>query len=218
MAFDIFAIGLKLGKDVFVIALANVGDGLAVGFDDFHVAVVHPDAALKVALIFLDLLGAHVEDIGADFVDLLAADVGDVVFGQFGGGEHERLHVSSGRPYPAGKAMILCEGRRRSVGDLFVALAFGRKGDVAGHAVFAVGLPGTVDGLHGEILHVGEVVALLLEFGFAAANFWMIWSTGMEGGSLEIPTGACFAADAGGVSGPDCCVAAGGGDDFRGGG
>ena len=67
-----------------------IGDGLAVDEDDLEILLVDPDFALEVALPFFKALGAGLEDVGVEVVDLLAAEVGDVVFGEIVGLEDER--------------------------------------------------------------------------------------------------------------------------------
>ena len=62
---------------------------LAVRLHDLEVVVVHPDAALEIALVLLNLLGRNVEDISPEFVFFLLADVEDRVFRNFVAGQHE---------------------------------------------------------------------------------------------------------------------------------
>src|SRR6516162_6182265 len=71
--------GSEVRKQVLLAALldAQVRYVLAVGFYDLEVTVIHPDATLKIPLVLLDLLGGDVEDVVADLVDALLADIQD---------------------------------------------------------------------------------------------------------------------------------------------
>ena len=61
VAFDVLSVGLKTREHV----VFQVRHGFPKGLDDLEVLVVHPDAALKIPLIFLDFLRSDIEDVGA---------------------------------------------------------------------------------------------------------------------------------------------------------
>src|SRR5438552_997895 len=91
LAVDLLAPGSELGKKILLsFLLANVRDGFAEGFHDLKIAVIDPDAALKIALLADDFLGSNVENIAMQFVLLLLADIENLIFRDFVGGEHER--------------------------------------------------------------------------------------------------------------------------------
>src|SRR5665213_2139306 len=70
-----------------------VGNGFSVDQDDLEVLLVNPDTTLKIALSFFEDLGTCAEDVGVDLVDMLTAEVGNVVLGQVFGGENKGQSV-----------------------------------------------------------------------------------------------------------------------------
>ena len=119
------------------------GTDLAVDEDDLEVLLVDPDLALEVALSLFEDLGFGVEDVGVDLVDVLAAEVGDVVLGQVFGGEDEGEAVLDvlevgGRHHDALERVL------RGEDDVLVAFAIGIKEDIGDLEVLAVGLVGVV--------------------------------------------------------------------------
>src|SRR5262245_48563666 len=93
VAEKIFAIGSEARKEILLFLFDDIGDRFAVRFDNLQVLVVHPEAALEVALIFLDDFWSGVKDVGGEFVHFLAADVSDVVFMEFIAGERKGLNT-----------------------------------------------------------------------------------------------------------------------------
>ena len=167
---NVLAVSAEARKNVLVIFGDDVGDGFTFGHDDLKIFAVDPHASLKIALILLDGFGSNVKEVASQLIDLLAADVGDIVFRKFGASEDEGLDVADV------VEVLLADGNaletvRRSKGDLLEALAFGSKDNVAGHAIFAIDHAAlVVDGLDGEGLGVGVIVSLFFEFGFAFAE------------------------------------------------
>lgn len=163
---DVLAIGAETRKNVFIILSDDVRDSLAIGHDDLKIGAIDPHTALEIALFFFDDFGANVKDIARKLIDLLAANVSDVVFGKLRGGEDKGLNGTDVIEILFAEHNAL-EGVLRGVSDLFEALALGREDDIAGHTILAIGAIIVVDGLDGEGLGVGVVVPFLPEFGFA---------------------------------------------------
>lgn len=163
--FDVLAVGAEAGKYVFIVFGNDVGNGFAVRHDDLEIFVVDPDAALEVALVLFDGLGTNIENVAGELIDLLSANVGDVIFGKFSGREDEGLDIADVVEILLGEGDSL-KGVGWSKGDVLVALAFGSKDDVAGHSVFAVGAVFLVESLDGEGLGVGVIIAFEFELRF----------------------------------------------------
>ena len=81
LAVDGLVVGGEGRGEVFVAGAGVLGDRGAVDEDDLVVLLREPDAALEVAVVFEDLAGGAVEDIGVELVDALAAAVGEGVVG-----------------------------------------------------------------------------------------------------------------------------------------
>ena len=170
VAKKIFAVGGEVSKTILVVFGDDIRHGFAVGFDDLKIVVVDPNAAFEIALLFLDDFGNDVKDVGGEVVDFLAADVGDVVFGQLVAGEREGLdllevffifvaHLNSSERVGGG------------VDDFFIALPFRRKENVALDFVVAVGYVVGVERLHLEILRPGVGAEKLFELRFLSREF-----------------------------------------------
>src|SRR5208282_2378731 len=102
-----------------------------------QVLVVHPHAALKIALVLLDRPGRHIKDVRRKLVHLLAPNIGDVVLGDIIGSQNEGLDVAYIILVLLGH-VDACKSVRWGVSDLFKALSVWRENDVADHTVFAV--------------------------------------------------------------------------------
>src|ERR1039458_4574780 len=63
---NLLAPGGKFGKQVLFASLPrmDIGYGLAISFHNLKIVVVHPDASLEIALVFLNLLGRNLENVG----------------------------------------------------------------------------------------------------------------------------------------------------------
>jgi len=85
-AVDLLVVRGEWWREILVAFALVLGDGDAVDEDDLEVLLVDPNLALEVTLAFFEDLGAGAEDIGVEFVDVLAAKVGDLVLGQIFGG------------------------------------------------------------------------------------------------------------------------------------
>jgi hypothetical protein len=148
-----------------------VGDGFAVDEDDLEVLLIDPDFALEVALVLLEDFGAGGEDVGVEFVDVLAAEVGDVVLGEVFGGEDEGEAVLDVLEVGGGHHDAF-EGVLGGEDDVLVAFAFAVEGDVGDLLVLAVGLAGVVgDGVDFDGLAEDVVLAGLIEDGLAGGEF-----------------------------------------------
>ena len=147
-------------------ASANVvGDVFAGDHDDLEVLLVHPDAALVVALVLLDGFGRGIEDVGVELVDLLSANIGDVVLWQVFGGENEGETVFEVVEVFAGEDEAF-DGVLWGEDDVFVAATIFVEADVGDLVVLAVRAIGVVvDGLHLYVLAKGIVLAGLGEDG-----------------------------------------------------
>ena len=169
-AVDLLVIGGVGGREVFVAAAQVVGHGFAGDEDDLELLLIDPDLALEVAFVLDELFGLAIEDVSVDVVNLLPAEVGEVVLGQLGRSEDE------------GQAMldVVEIGLRH---DDFFDGVLGREDDVLGAAVvvveddvgdllvLSVGLAGVVgNGLDGDGLAEGVILAGFVEGGFAGAE------------------------------------------------
>ena len=122
-------------------------------------------------MLFFDDFGAGGEDVGVEFVDVLAAEVGDVVLGQVFGGEDEGQAVLDLVEVGGGHDDAL-EGVLGGEDDVLFALAVVVEGDVGDLLVLAVDAVGVVgDGVDFDGLAEGVVFAGLGEDGFAVAEF-----------------------------------------------
>ena len=81
LAVDLLVVGREGRGEVFVAGAGVLGNGLAVDEDDLVVLLIEPDLALEVAVVFDELAGFAVEDVGVELVDALAAEVGEGVVG-----------------------------------------------------------------------------------------------------------------------------------------
>ena len=101
----------------------------------------------------------------------MAAEVGDVVVGQVGGGEDEGEAVLDVLEICGGHGDA-AEGVLRGEDHVFCALAVAGEGDVCGLLVLAVYLVGVFEeGLDFDGLAEGVVLAGEVEFGFARGEF-----------------------------------------------
>src|SRR5712691_970026 len=91
LAVDLLAVGLKFRE--YLSLLAGGADATAIGLDDLEIPVVHPDQTGEVTIISFELLGLDGEDVAADFIHDLMAQVPDQILGQLIGGQHKRLDV-----------------------------------------------------------------------------------------------------------------------------
>ena len=190
-----------------------VGDAFAVDEDDLEVLLVDPDLALEVALVLLEDLGAGGEDVGVELVDLLAAEVFDVVLGEVVGGEDERqavldvVEVGWGH-HDALEGVLGCED------DVLVAAAVRGEGDVSDLLVLAVDLVGVFgEGVHLDRLAEGVTFAGFAEGGFTLTEFSddllggeTGWGGGVEGaGGGEVGGGGeGGGGEGGGADGESC--------------
>jgi len=170
VALNVFAEIFESREYVFAMFRLDVRNGFAVGLDDAEIPVFDPNATLEIALFLFDAFGGDIKNVGVQFVELLPADVFDVVLGELFGGKNKRLDVLDVVDVLLGHAYAL-EGICRSLDDVFRALAFGIEGDVTCHAVFAVGLAIVVDGLHHDCLRIDELFPLASEFVFTRSEF-----------------------------------------------
>ena len=147
-----------------------VGDGFSVDEDDLKVLLVDPDFALKVAVIFYDDFGPSAEDVGVEFVDVLASEVGDVVLGQVFGGEDEGQAVLDVLEVGGGHhdALESVLGGEHDVLFALASLIEGDVGDLLVLAVDAVGVLGESVDLDG--LAEGVVLAGFGELGLAGSK------------------------------------------------
>src|SRR5262249_872672 len=88
---DLFPVGFKLRKQIFLILTPDIRYGLAERFYDLKILVVHPNLSFEITLILLNFFGANIEGIGRDLVDLFSSDVLQVVFADFVAGEDKGL-------------------------------------------------------------------------------------------------------------------------------
>ena len=163
---DLLIVGGEGWREVFVAFALVVGHALAVHEDDFEILLVEPDLALEVPVIFDDGFGRGGEDIGVECVDLLPAEVGDVVLREVLGGEDEGQTVLDigevgGRHHDALKGVL------RSEDDVLVAGAILVEDDVGDLGVLPVGFAGVFgDGLNLDALAEGVGVARAGELAF----------------------------------------------------
>src|SRR5215472_11096377 len=99
LAVDLFTIGHEGRAQVFfnvflllAVGSADLGHGLAAALHDLKIAVVNPEAPLKIAVALLDGLRGNIKNIGVDLIHVLLADVQQVVLGQVVGGQNEGHH------------------------------------------------------------------------------------------------------------------------------
>ena len=171
-----------------------VGDGFAVDEDDLEVLLVDPDLALEVTLVLFENLGGGAEDVGVELVDVLAAEVGDVVLGQVFGGEDEGETMLDVVEVGGGHHDAL-EGVLRGEDDVFLALACGVEGDVGDLLVLAVDAVGVFgEGVDFDGLAEGVVLAGLVEDGLAGGELVDDLLRGHAGGGCGVEW-----AEAGGV-------------------
>ena len=165
-AVDGLVVGGEGRGEVFVAGAGVLGDGGAVDEDDLVVLLREPDAALKVAVVFEDLAGGAVEDIGVELVDALAAAVGEGVVGELGEGEDEGEAVGDVVEIGGGEGDAL-EGVGGSEEDVLLAAAGVVEGDVGDLVIDAVGEVGLGrEGFECDVLAEGVEVAGGGEGGF----------------------------------------------------
>ncbi len=170
LAVDLLVVGGE-GRLKVLMALSHIlRDRLSVDEDDLVILLVDPDLALEVAFSLFEGLGTGLEDVGVELVDLLAAEVLDVVLGHLLGGEHE------------GEAMLdlfeVCRGHQdalegvlRSEDDALGAAALLVEGDIGDLLVLAVGPAGVLrEGLDLHGLTKDVVLPGLVELAFAFAE------------------------------------------------
>jgi hypothetical protein len=170
VAEKIFAIGCEVRETIFAVFRDDVRDSFAVGFYDLEIVVINPDTAFEVALLFLDDFGSDVEDVGREVVNFLTAEIGDVVFDEFIGGEREGLDFFQVVQVFLGH-LNFCKRVGWGIGDLFKALPCRRKENVALDFVVAIGDVVGVEGLHLEILRPCVRAEKLLEGFFFGGEF-----------------------------------------------
>jgi hypothetical protein len=203
-AVDLLVVGDEGRREVGVVGAGVLGDVEALAEDDFVVGLVDPDLALEVALAFFEGFGSNVEDVGVEGVDVLGAEVGDVVFGQLGCGEDEGEALLDVFEVVLGHDDAL-DGGAGSEGDLLGAVALLVEGDVGDLAVLAVGLAGVVvDGVELDV--AGEDVAVegVFELGLAGTHFVEDLVGGDAGGRSGVE-GAEAALGEGGGGGEESC-------------
>ena len=172
LAVHLIAPGGEGGEQVFLAAPlldAEVGHVLAVGLHDLEVAIIHPDAALKIAPVFFDLLGRNVEHVGADLVDALFADVQNLVVRNLIAGQHER-HPVLDIVKVLFRHSDAYQRRLRREHHVFLALALVVEQHVFHLLVLAVHRV-AVERLHRQRLPVGIVVTRNLELFFFGGEF-----------------------------------------------
>lgn len=145
-------------------------DGDAVDEDDFVVFLIDPDFALEVAVALDELLGLDVEDVGVELVDVLFAEVGEVVVGEFWRGEDEGKALLDIAEVVLGHDDAL-DGVLGGEGDVLFAMAGFVEADVGDLVILAVGAPGVVgDGVEFHVLNEGVFVARGGEGGLTLAH------------------------------------------------
>ena len=156
--------------EVFVAFALVVGDGFSVDEDDLEVLLVDPDLALEVAVVLFHDFGGGAEDVGVDLVDVLTAEVGDVVLGQVFGGEDEGEAVLDVLEVGWGHHDAL-EGVLGGEDDVLFALAVFVEDDVGDLLVLAVDFVGVfVEGVDFDGLAEGVVLAGEVEEGLAGGE------------------------------------------------
>ena len=159
LAVDLLVVGGEGRGEVFMAGAGVLGDADAVDEDDLVVLLIDPDFALEVTVMFEELPGLDVEDVGAEVVDLLLAEVGEGVVGEFGGGEDEGEAVGYVVEVGFGEGDAL-KGVLGGEEDVLDAAAGGVEGDVGDLAILAVGVEGVVvEGVEGDVLEEGVLVA-----------------------------------------------------------
>ena len=181
-AIDLLVVGGEGGLQVFVAGSCVLGDGFSVNEDDLQILLVDPDLSLEVVLFFFEGFGCDGEDVGIEFVDALAAQVVDVVFGLVFGGEDERQAVFDLVEVGGGHEDAF-ESVCRGEDNVLFALAGVVEGDVGDLLVFAVDAVGFLgDGVDFDGLAEGIVFAGFGEEGFAFAEFFDDLINGVAGG------------------------------------
>ncbi len=182
LAVNLLVVGGEGRGEVFVALALVLGDGDAVDEDDLEVLLVDPDFALEVALAFFEDLGAGAEDVGVEFVDVLAAKVGDLVLGEVFGGEDEGKPVLDLVEVGRGHHDAL-EGVLGGEDDVLFALVIGIEGDVGDLLVLAVDAVGVFcEGVDFDGLAEGVVLPGLIEDGFAGGELFDDLLRGHAGG------------------------------------
>src|SRR5271170_5207458 len=193
-AVNLLVVGGEGWGEIFVAFALVLGDGDAVDEDDLEVLLVDPDLALEVALSFFEGLGGGGEDVGVELVDVLTAEVGDVVFGQVFGGEDEGEAVLD-LVEVGGSHQDALEGVLGGEDDVLFALAFAVEGDVGDLLVLAVDAVGVCDeGVDFDCLAEGVVVAREVEDGLAGGGLLDDLRGGRVGGGRGVEW-----AEAGGI-------------------
>src|SRR5260221_7061272 len=81
LAVDLFPPSGEAGEEIFLtLLLANVGHGFPTRLHDLKILIIHPDAALEIALSFFNLLRRNIENVSVQIVLLLLAHIKNVVF------------------------------------------------------------------------------------------------------------------------------------------
>jgi hypothetical protein len=186
-AVNLLVVGGEGRGEIFVAFALVLGDGDAVDEDDLEVLLVDPDFALEVALAFFEGLGAGGEDVGVELVDVLTAEVGDVVFGQVFGGQDEGEAVLD-LVEVGGSHLDALEGVLGGEDDVLLALAFAVEGDVSDLLVLAVDAVGVLDeGVDFHGLTEGVVLAGEIEEGLAGGELFddLLWGYVRGGRGVE---------------------------------
>ena len=192
LAVDLLVVGGVGRAEVFVAGAGVLGDGDAVDEDDLVVLLIDPDLALEVAVIFDELLGLDVEDVGFEVVDVLLAEVGEVVVGELGRGEDEGEALLDVREVAFGHDDAL-DGVLRGKGDVLFAAAGFVEADVGDLVVLAVGAVGVVgDGVEFYVLDEGVLVAGSGEGGLLLAHLVDDLGDGDAGGGGGVERAKAF--------------------------
>jgi hypothetical protein len=200
LAVNLLVVGGEGRGEIFVAFALVLGDGNAVDEDDLVVLLVDPDFALEVALAFFEGLGAGGEDVGVELVDVLTAEVGDVVFGQVFGGEDEGEAVLDLVEVGGGHLDAL-EGVLGGEDDVLFALAVAVEGDVGDLLVLAVDAVSVFgEGVDFDGLAEGVVLAGEVEDGLSRGELFDDLLRGHIGGGRGVEW-----AEAGGILG-GCAV------------
>ena len=161
-------------------------DGHAVDEYDLEILLVDPDFALEVVLTLFEGFGCDGEDVGFELVDVLAAEVVDLVFGLVFGGEDEGQAVLDLVEVGGGHEDAL-EGVLRSEDDVLLALSGVVEGDVGDLLVFAVDAVGFFgDGVDFDGLAEGVIFAGFGEERFSLAECLDDFIDGVAGGGRRV--------------------------------
>ena len=194
LAVNLLIVGGEGRLKVFVAAACVLGHGFAVDEDDLEVLLVDPDLALEVAVVLDEDLGPGGEDVGVEIIDVLAAEVVDVVLGQVFGGEDEGEAVLDVLEVGGGHEDAL-EGVLRGEDDVLFALVVGVEGDVGDLLVLAVDAVGVFgESVDFDGLAEGVVLTGLVEDGLAGGELVDDLLRGHAGGGCGVEW-----AEAGGV-------------------